>query len=138
MQSFAYVGGKLHCEDLPLDQVAREVGTPVYVYSEAAMRRQVHLFHEAFRQIPHLSCYAVKANSNLKIIQRLAEWGTGFEVVSGGEIFRVLRGGGSGSKVVFDGPGKTVEEIRYALDSDILFFNVESAPEANLIAETAR
>jgi diaminopimelate decarboxylase len=138
MQSFAYIGGKLHCEDIPLDQVAREVGTPVYIYSEAAMRRQVDLFHEAFRQIPHLICYAVKANSNLKIIQRLAEWGTGFEVVSGGELFRVLRAGGSGSKVVFDGPGKTVEEIRYALDSDILFFNVESAPEANLIAETAR
>jgi diaminopimelate decarboxylase len=138
MQSFAYVGGRLHCEDIPLDQIAREVGTPVYVYSEAAMRHQIDLFSQTFRQASHLICYAVKANSNLTVLRRLAEWGTGFEVVSGGELFRVLKAGGSGKKVVFDGPGKTVEEIRYALDSDILFFNVESAPEANLIAETAR
>src|SRR5574342_453103 len=106
MQSFAYVGGRLYCENIPLDQVAREVGTPVYVYSEASMRRQVHLFNDAFRHVPHLICYAVKANSNLKVIGRLAEWGSGFEVVSGGELFRVLRAGGSASKVVFDGPGK--------------------------------
>jgi diaminopimelate decarboxylase len=138
MQFFAYASGGLHCEDVPLDQVAREVGTPVYVYSENAMRRQVQLFAEAFQQVPHLISYAVKANSNLSVIRRLAEWGAGFEVVSGGELFRVLRAGSSGSKVVFDGPGKTVDEIRYALESDILFFNVESAAEADLIAESAR
>ena len=138
MQFFAYASGCLHSEDVPLDQVAREVGTPVYVYSENAMRRQVQLFAEAFQQVPHLISYAVKANSNLSVIRRLGEWGAGFEVVSGGELFRVLRAGGSGSKVVFDGPGKTVDEIRYALESDILFFNVESAAEADLIAESAR
>ena len=138
MQFFAYASGCLHCEDVPLDQVAREVGTPVYVYSENAMRRQVQLFAEAFQQVPHLISYAVKANSNLSVIRRLGEWGAGFEVVSGGELFRVLRAGGSGSKVVFDGPGKTVDEIRFALESDILFFNVESAAEADLIAESAR
>lgn len=138
MQFFAYVGERLHCEDVPLDLIAREVGTPVYVYSEAAMRRQIQLLGDAFRQVPHRICYAVKANSNLAVLRRLAEWGVGFEVVSGGELFRVLRAGGTGSSVVFDGPGKTVEEIRYAMDSDILFFNVESAAEADLIAETAR
>ena len=138
MQFFAYASGSLHCEEVPLDQVAREVGTPVYVYSENAMRRQVQLFAEAFQQVPHLISYAVKANSNLSVIRRLGEWGAGFEVVSGGELFRVLRAGGSGSKVVFDGPGKTVDEIRYALESDILFFNVESAAEADVIAESAR
>ena len=138
MQFFAYASGSLHCEEVPLDQVAREVGTPVYVYSENAMRRQVQLFAEAFQQVPHLISYAVKANSNLSVVRRLGEWGAGFEVVSGGELFRVLRAGGSGSKVVFDGPGKTVDEIRYALESDILFFNVESAAEADLIAESAR
>ena len=138
MQFFAYASGCLHCEDVPLDQVAREVGTPVYVYSENAMRRQVQLFAEAFQQVPHLISYAVKANSNLSVVRRLGEWGAGFEVVSGGELFRVLRAGGSASKVVFDGPGKTVDEIRYALESDILFFNVESAAEADLIAESAR
>src|SRR5262245_36142559 len=138
MQFFAYAGGSLHCEDVPLDLIAREVGTPVYIYSETAIRRQVDLFNEAFQKVPHLICYAVKANSNLSIIRRLSSWGAGFEVVSGGELFRVLRAGGSGGKVVFDGPGKTTDEIRYALESDILFFNVESAPEANVIAETAR
>ena len=138
MQFFGYSGGRLHCEDVPLDQVAREVGTPVYVYSEAAMRQQVDLFHDAFRAVPHLICYAVKANSNLSVIRRLAQWGLGFEVVSGGELFRVIRAEGGGSKAVFDGPGKTIEEIRYALESDILFFNVESAAEADLIAEAAR
>jgi diaminopimelate decarboxylase len=138
MQFFAYASGRLHCEEVPLDQVAREVGTPVYVYSENAMRRQIQLFAEAFQQVPHLISYAVKANSNLSVIRRLGEWGAGFEVVSGGELFRVLRAGSSGSKVVFDGPGKTVDEIRYALESDILFFNVESAAEADLIAEIAR
>jgi diaminopimelate decarboxylase len=138
MHFFAYAGGRLRCEDVPLDEIARDVGTPVYVYSEAAMHRQVQLFTDAFQKVPHLICYAVKANSNLSVIRRLADWGAGFEVVSGGELFRVLRSGGSGNKVVFDGPGKTVEEIRYALDSDILFFNVESAAEAELIVATAR
>ena len=138
MQFFAYAAGRLHCEDVPLEQIVQETGTPVYIYSESAMRRQVNAFADAFRRVPHLICYAVKANSNLSVIRRLAEWGAGFEVVSGGEIFRVLRAGGSAGKVVFDGPGKTVEEIRYALASGILFFNVESAAEADLIAETAR
>jgi len=138
MHFFEYDRGRLSCEGVPVEQIAREVGTPVYIYSEAAMRRQVQLFRESFKQVPHLICYAVKANSNLSVIRRLAQWGAGFEVVSGGELFRVLRAGGSSDKVVFDGPGKTVEEIRYALESDILFFNVESAAEADLICKAAR
>jgi diaminopimelate decarboxylase len=138
MQFFGYAGGRLHCETVPLEQVAREVGTPVYIYSEAAMRQQLEHFNEAFRSVPHLICYAVKANSNLSVIRKLAQWGAGFEVVSGGELFRVLRAGGDGRKAVFDGPGKTMDEIRYALESDILFFNVESAAEADMIAGAAR
>jgi len=138
MQFFEYVGGQLQCEGVQLDRIAREVGTPVYVYSENAMRSQVQVFSDAFRPVSHHICYAVKANSNLNILRRLAIWGTGFDVVSGGELFRVLRAGGSGDKVVFDGPGKTVDEIRYALESDILFFNVESGAEAELIARAAR
>src|SRR5436853_2306913 len=124
MQFFEYLRGQLHCEGVPLDRIAREVGTPFYLYSENAMRSQVRVFNEAFRPVPHQICYAVKANSNLNILRRLAEWGTGFDVVSGGELFRVLKAGGSANKIVFDGPGKTSEEIRYALESDILFFNV--------------
>jgi diaminopimelate decarboxylase len=138
MQFFEYAGGRLHCEDVPLDEIARDMGTPVYVYSETAMHRQVQLFREAFQEVPHLICYAVKANSNLSVVRRLAEWGVGFEIVSGGELFRVLRAGGSAGRVVFDGPGKTSEEIRYALESNILFFNVESAAEASVIASAAR
>jgi diaminopimelate decarboxylase len=138
MQFFEYLGGRLHCEAVPLDRIAREVGTPVYVYSESAMRSQVRAFTDAFRSVPHQICFAVKANSNLSVLRRLAEWGTGFDVVSGGELFRVLRAGAPASKIVFDGPGKTPDEIRYALDSGILFFNVESGAEAELIAQTAR
>ena len=138
MKFFEYDRGRLCCEGVPLEQIAREVGTPVYVYSEAAMHDQVQVFAESFKQVPHLICYAVKANSNLSVLRRFAGWGAGFEVVSGGELFRVLRAGGASDKVVFDGPGKTVEEIRYALESDILFFNVESAAEAELISRAAR
>src|SRR5262245_5395151 len=138
MNFFEYSQGHLYCESVDLDRVAREVGTPVYVYSEAAIRDQVETFQAAFQRVPHEVCYAVKANSNINVLRRLAAWGIGFEVVSGGELFRVLRAGGSGSRVVFDGPGKTGDEIRYALDTGILFFNVESAAEAELIAEIAR
>jgi len=138
MQFFEYSGAQLHCEGVPLDRIAREVGTPVYVYSESAMRRQVQVFSDAFRSVPHHICYAVKANSNLSLLRRFAAWGTGFDVVSGGELFRVMRSGGTGKQVVFDGPGKTVDEIRYALECDILFFSVESGAEGELISETAR
>jgi diaminopimelate decarboxylase len=135
---FEYQNGLLYCEQVPLDRIAEEVGTPTYIYSEETLRRHVRVFDEAFQAIPHLMCYAVKANSNINILRRFAEWGTGFEIVSGGELFRVLRAGGSAQKTIFDGPGKTLEEIRYALDSDILFFNVESASELESIQEFAR
>jgi diaminopimelate decarboxylase len=135
---FEYKSGLLHCEQVPLDRVAAEVGTPAYIYSEQTLKRHVRVFDEAFQAIPHLICYAVKANSNINILRRFAQWGTGFEVISGGELFRVLRGGGSPQKTIFDGPGKTLEEIRYALESDILFFNVESGAELETIAEIAQ
>src|SRR5262245_6909079 len=127
MHYFEYHGQTLHCENVPLETIAAEVGTPTYVYSEQTLKRHVRVFDEAFESVPHLICYAVKANSNINVLQRFAEWGTGFEIVSGGELFRVLRAGGSPQKVIFDGPGKMADEIRYAVDSEILFFNVESA-----------
>jgi diaminopimelate decarboxylase len=134
---FEYKNGLLHCESVPLDRIAKEVGTPAYVYSEETLKRHVRVFDEAFDSIPHLMCYAVKANSNINILRRFAEWGTGFEIISGGELFRVLHAGGSPQKTIFDGPGKTIEEIRYALDSDILFFNVESGSELESIQDIA-
>src|SRR5262245_38335499 len=135
---FEYRDGELHCEGIPLRRIAAEVGTPVYIYSEQTLRRHVRVFDAAFQSVPHLLCYAVKANSNINILRRFAEWGTGFDIVSGGELFRVLRAGASPEKVIFAGVGKTAEEIQYALDAGILFFNVESPAELELIHQIAR
>src|SRR3989442_6045205 len=137
MDYFEYRGGELYCEEVPLRQIAAEVGTPAYIYSEGTLRRHIRVFDQAFESAPHLICYAVKANSNINILRRFADWGTGFDIVSGGELFRVLRAGGSPEKVIFSGVGKTPEEIRYALDADILFFNVESSAEMELIQRIA-
>src|SRR5438128_12291222 len=138
MHHFVYRSGELHCEEVPLEQIAAEVGTPAYIYSEATLSRHVRVFDEAFQGVPHLICYAVKANSNINILRRFAEWGTGFDIVSGGELFRVLRAGGSAEKVIFAGVGKTADEIQYALDTIILFFNVESGAELELIHSIGR
>src|SRR5436190_12826434 len=138
MHYFEYRSGELHCEGISLRKIADAVGTPVYVYSEQTLRRHVRVFDEAFQGVPHLICYAVKANSNINILRRFAEWGTGFDIVSGGELFRVLRAGASAEKVIFAGVGKTAEEIHYALDAGILFFNVESPSELELIHSIAR
>src|SRR5689334_988708 len=115
MHHFHYTSNRLFCEDVPLERIAQEVGTPVYVYSEATLRRHVRVFDEAFAPAPHLICYAVKANSNINILRKFAEWGTGFDIVSGGELFRVKRAGGSPDKVIFSGVGKTPDEILTAL-----------------------
>src|SRR6266446_90243 len=138
MHYFEYRSGELYCEEVPLRQIAADVGTPAYIYSEQTLRRHIRVFDEAFESAPHLICYAVKANSNINILRRFADWGTGFDIVSGGELFRVLRAGGSPEKVIFAGVGKTADEIRYALDADILFFNVESSAELELIQRIAR
>jgi diaminopimelate decarboxylase len=138
MHYFEYHGQTLHCENVPLEKIAADVGTPTYVYSEQTLRRHVRVFDEAFQSVPHLICYAVKANSNIHLLRRFSEWGTGFDIVSGGELFRVLRAGASPEKVIFAGVGKTADEIRYALDAGILFFNVESPAELELIHSIAR
>src|SRR5205809_7212131 len=93
MYYFQYQVGELYCEEVPLARIAADVGTPVYVSSERTLERHVRVFDEAFRSVPHLICYAVKANSNINILRRFAEWGTGLDIVSGGELFRVLRAG---------------------------------------------
>src|SRR5213594_2497043 len=138
MHHFHYQDGELYCEEVLLSRIAADMGTPVYVYSEKTLQRHVRVFDQAFQSISHLICYAVKANSNINILRRFSEWGTGFDIVSGGELFRVLRAGGSAEKVIFAGVGKTADEIVYALDAGILFFNVESAAELELIQSIAR
>jgi len=128
----------LFCEQVNLGNLALRHGTPLYVYSGQTIRTRLQAFDRAFRSIPHTVCYSVKANSTLAILRLVAEQGVGFDVVSGGELERVLRAApNSASKVVFSGVGKTVPEMELALESGILLFNVESASEVRALAMTA-
>ncbi len=134
---FTYRDRNLFVEDVDLEQIARSAGTPVYVYSATAIRERFQRYHRAFGDTPHDVFYAVKANSNLSVLRLLAEEGAGFDIVSGGELYRVLRAGGAPSKVVFSGVGKTREEVEYALSSGIHSFNCESEAELALIDSIA-
>jgi diaminopimelate decarboxylase len=128
----------LHCDDVALDSLATKYGTPLYVYSATHILDRYRLFSDAFRHRSHLICYSVKANSNLSILKLLARRGAGFDIVSGGELERVLAvGKGLASRVVFSGVGKTAAEIDLALKAGILIFNAESEGEADLLAERA-
>lgn len=135
--SFAYHDNQLLAESVPLTEIAAEFGTPCYVYSGTAIRSAYQAFDRAFGQRNHLICYAVKANSNLAILNLLARLGSGFDIVSGGELQRVLKAGGNPQKTVFSGVGKTPDEIRAALAANILCFNVESEMELVILNEIA-
>ena len=128
-EHFNYRGDALYAEDVPLFDIARRFGTPCYVYSRAALSEGYRQFAEALKGREHLVCFAVKSNSNLAILNLFARMGAGFDIVSGGELQRVLAAGGAASKVVFSGVGKSAAEMRQALEAGILCFNVESAPE---------
>ena len=129
---------ELHAESIPLARLAQRFGTPLYVYSGTTIRERYRIFDEAFREIPHTVCYSVKANSNLSILRMLAKLGSGFDIVSGGELERVLTvEKKAGENVVFSGVGKQVWEIDRALRAGILLFNVESASELELLAARA-
>lgn len=129
MDHFHYIDGQLHAEEVPLTQIAEQYGTPCYVYSRATLERHWHAFNDAFEGHPHLVCYAVKANSNIAVLNLLARLGSGFDIVSVGELERVLAAGGDASKTVFSGVGKRVDELQRALEIGIHCFNVESASE---------
>ena len=133
MTPVAYRDRSLYCEDVPLADLARKTGTPCYVYSGSTILENFRAYDRAFGATPHTVCYAVKANSNLSLLRMLAQAGSGFDIVSGGELFRVLRAGGDPAKVVFSGVGKTAEEITAALKAGIHSFNCESEPEIALI-----
>jgi len=135
--SFHYRQGVLYCEDVDLAEVAAKAGTPCYVYSAAALRQAWQVFEEDLRGLPHLVCFAVKANGNLALLRLLAQAGAGFDIVSGGELFRVLRAGADPAKVVFSGVGKTREEIEAALEAGIHSFNCESEAELMLLGSLA-
>ena len=123
----------LYCEQVPLADLAASVGTPAYVYSSRVLLDNFHAYETAFGDVPHAVCYAVKANSCLAVLALLAKAGAGFDIVSGGELYRVLEAGGDPSRVVFSGVGKTAAEIEYALASGIHSFNCESEAELTLI-----
>jgi diaminopimelate decarboxylase len=133
MNHFAYRKGILHAEDVPLPAIADAVGSPTYVYSTATLTRHFRVVTEAFGEHPHLVCYSVKANSNLAILKLLAEAGSGFDIVSGGELARVRAAGGDAGKTVFAGVGKTVAEMEQGLQAGLLMFNVESAEELEVL-----
>jgi diaminopimelate decarboxylase len=134
---FQYRNDMLYAEQVPLAEIAARFGTPCYVYSLAALKDGLRQFTTALQQREHLVCYAVKANSNLAILNVFAGMGAGFDIVSGGELKRVLAAGGDARKVVFSGVGKTAAEMRMALEADILCFNVESAAELERLNEVA-
>ena len=137
MDFFQYKNEQLYVEDLPVKQLAEEFGTPLYIYSRATLERHWHAFDSALGDHPHLICYAVKANSNIGILNIMAKLGSGFDIVSQGELERVLAAGGEASKVVFSGVAKSRAEIMRALEVDIRCFNVESIAELHHINQIA-
>ena len=134
---FSYRGSRLFCEGVPVEKIAEQHGTPAYLYSRASIEQAYRRLDSAFGSLPHTICYAVKANSNLGILRVFAALGSGFDIVSGGELYRLQRIGVPGHRIVFSGVGKTREEMREALRARILLFNVESPAELELLAAEA-
>lgn len=138
MDPFHYHHNELWAEDVPLANIAKQFGTPCYVYSQATLRYHYRAYLEAFANYPHLICYAVKANSNIALLNLLARWGGGFDIVSQGELERVLAARGNPGKIVYSGVGKSTEEMARALTVGIRCFNIESSEELLALEATAR
>jgi len=137
MHHFNYKNNELHCEDVPVSRIAMTVGTPFYLYSHATLRQHFRAFDDAFGDVHHLTCFAMKSNSNLAILRLFALEGGGVDIVSGGELYRALKAGVDPRKIVYSGVGKTREDMEYALQSNILMFNVESSQEIGLLDDIA-
>ena len=137
LQGFARRSGRLFCEDVPLEEIALTAGSPVYVYSASAIVANYRAYNDALAGVPHHIHYAVKANSSLGVLARLAREGAGFDIVSGGELFRVIQAGGNPRDVVFSGVGKTAAEMEYAIESGVGYFNCESEDEVRLLSSVA-
>lgn len=138
MHHFQLRGGQLVADDLKVTDLAREFGTPLYIYSASTLRRHYEAFDSAFGDLPHLTCFSVKCNPNLGVLELLHSLGSGADIVSGGELYRCLAAGMDPAKIVFSGVGKQASEIREALEAGILMFNVESRPELELLSQVAR
>jgi len=137
MHHFHYHDDQMYCEDVPVSEIARQVGTPFYLYSHATLQRHFLAFQRAFEGVSHLICFSAKSNSNLAVLRLFADLGGGLDIVSGGELFRGLKAGIPPDRIVFSGVGKREDEISYALESGILMFNVESFQELNVIDRCA-
>jgi diaminopimelate decarboxylase len=138
MDYFSYRNRILCCEDVPVPELARQYGTPLFVYSQQTLLHHLGALQRAFAEVPPLLCYSIKTNPNLAVCRLMAEHGAGFDVTSGGELYRALRAGGTGAKIVFAGAGKTDQEMRQGLENDVLLFNVESEDELLALADVAR
>src|SRR6266536_3507934 len=137
MHDFRYVGNKLYCEGVPLETLARKYGTPLFVYSQHTLSEHFRRLDRAMSGVEHLVCFAVKSNSNQSILRTLANLGSGFDIVSGGELQRVINAGGDPSKCAFAGVGKSEAEIEFALKKRVYTFNAESEPELERINQIA-
>jgi len=137
MHHFHYINGELHCENVPVAKIAEAVGTPFYLYSHATLTHHFRTFDAAFAGYPHIICFAVKANANLAILRLFAGLGAGADIVSGGELFRALKAEVSPQRIVYSGVGKSFKEIRRALKTGILMFNIESSQELGEISRLA-
>ncbi len=137
MHHFHYTNDELYCESVPVSEITTRIGTPLYLYSKATLTRHFQAFDSGFSDISHITCFAVKACSNLAILQQFAAMGAGADIVSGGELFRALKAGVDPKKIIYSGVGKTESEIREALFADILLFNVESPQELDRLQKLA-
>jgi diaminopimelate decarboxylase len=137
MNYFHYVENELWCEEVPVADIAEDVGTPFYLYSHRTLDRHFNVFNEAFAGVPHIICFSSKANSNIAILKILIKKGGGMDIVSGGELYRALLAGADPKKVVYSGVGKRENEIKFAIESGILMFNVESSQELEIINSCA-
>jgi diaminopimelate decarboxylase len=138
MDHFQYRNHVLHCEDVPLAELAEKYGTPLFVYSSATLVHHLKQVQSAFAEASPIICYSIKTNGNIHIARLMAENGSGFDVTSGGELYRALKAGGDPRKIVFAGVGKTDDEMRYAFETNILFFDVESEQELHRLGEVAK
>ena len=133
MNYFYYKNNELLCEEVSVTDIARKVGTPFYLYSHRTLKHHFRVFDDAFSEVPHIICFSVKSNSNIAVLRIFVEEGGGVDIVSGGELYRALQAGVDARKVVYSGVGKKIDEIEYALKSDILMFNIESSQELQVI-----
>lgn len=138
MDHFHYLNGQLYCENVPIQELAKQYGTPLFVYSQATLLHHLRSLKKAFEEAKPIICYSIKANGNLSICRLLGEHGAGFDVTSGGELYRALKAGPKGAPIVFAGVGKTAAEIRMALDAGVLLFDVESEEELWTIGRIAQ